>query len=369
MPTPRELGQAALKAGDADAALGHFQSATEQTPTDGPAWAGLGMALCQLRRLPEGIEALQQAVSLSPAAAAGHYNLGYALQQAGRSEEALASYRRTIALDPNHARAATAIEKLTPADPVAPVAVPPVEMPEFPTEGLGGLAAGQTAPTRAEMTESMQPPPAVRPPREERDSGGTPAGAIIAVVLALLMVVGGAVIWFVPPVHNSLIGMLATLRPGPLVTVEEGGFKVRLPGGFPEPEKRTQSSQALGPLGSLTVTVYSAKNGDDECSIVYTKLPDAIFNQAPMDKIMEGLAIGLSRVGAQQKEVKDVKQGELSGKELRAEATRNDKKTVVRARVFVKRPGIISLAYGSPEASKLDSPVVLKFFESLDTSG
>src|SRR3954471_16838032 len=91
----REQAMARLRAGDAAGAAEQFRALVSRAPGDPQAWAGLGIALCQLQQAEEGAAALERAVALAPNQAALHYNLARAREVLGRAPEALRSYHRT----------------------------------------------------------------------------------------------------------------------------------------------------------------------------------------------------------------------------------------------------------------------------------
>src|SRR5579885_2134515 len=109
----REEGLAALKAGNPESAIRHFQDVVQSTPSDAHSWAGLGIALCQVKRPGDGLKALERATSLAPAQPSFQYNLGRAYEMLERPADALAAYRRTQELDSKHAQSAAAIQRLT----------------------------------------------------------------------------------------------------------------------------------------------------------------------------------------------------------------------------------------------------------------
>ncbi|HYV88532.1 MAG TPA: sulfotransferase [Candidatus Polarisedimenticolia bacterium] len=64
-----------------------------------------GAVLVELRRLPEAIGRLQQAVRLKPDYAEAQYNLGNALRQSGQTDQAIRAFREAVALKPDYAAA------------------------------------------------------------------------------------------------------------------------------------------------------------------------------------------------------------------------------------------------------------------------
>ena len=363
MSTPVAAGQEALKAGDVATALSRFQAATQQNPKDGRAWAGLGMALCQSKRAPEGVEALRRAVSLMPGQASAQYNLAYALEATGAKEDALQSYRRTVALDADHQRAAAAIERLTPREPGGAVAVANAGPQQADVVG-GGLAAGQTAPPMEPVTKAMTTPRALRQMSQERSGGGAPVGAIVAILLIVLLVGGGAVVMFVPSVRANLTSAFAGMRPGPVVESEAGGFSARMPGGFPKPKEKTQIQQAAA-LGTITVSVYEARRGSDEASVGYVTLPDEIFSQASEDKLLEAFGLVMAMQGASVSSSSDYQLGSYAGKELKLTAESDGETKHARMRLIIVQPKLIFIGYAANSSDALETAAATKFLDSL----
>ncbi len=75
--------------------------AVELDPLDFTGYVTLGAALAVLRRVPQALEALEQAIQLNPSAAAGAFFLGVALiPQPERRDEAVAMVERAVRLSP-----------------------------------------------------------------------------------------------------------------------------------------------------------------------------------------------------------------------------------------------------------------------------
>ena len=164
--TLREQGLAALRAGDAAAAVQHLQAAVQQTPNDGQAWGCLGVALCQAKRAGEGVQALEKATGLLPREPTLQFNLGQALELAGRRDGALDAYRRCLNLDGNHAGATAAVKKLsTPvAAPPRPAPAPAVAAPPAAAPVNGSAPVYGATPTPAAPSAYAAPPVYGAPP-------------------------------------------------------------------------------------------------------------------------------------------------------------------------------------------------------------
>lgn len=163
----RDAGLAALKSGDAEGAVRQLQTAVWETPQDSHAWAGLGVALCQLKRGEDGVRALERAISLSPAQASFHYNLGRAYELLEQPDQALRAYRRTQEIDPKHQQSAAAVQRLCAASAAAAPAAPPrptAPPSAAPTPAPAPVASGATAPPASaaaglgEFSLGAQPP-------------------------------------------------------------------------------------------------------------------------------------------------------------------------------------------------------------------
>jgi protein O-mannosyl-transferase len=104
-PQPRvartwnRMGKALAAGGRDEEVLAALRRAVEFDPGDPGMYTDLGVGLARARRLPEAIEAFEQAVRLDPTAGA-LTNLGGALLQAGRLAEAVAQFEAAVRLDP-----------------------------------------------------------------------------------------------------------------------------------------------------------------------------------------------------------------------------------------------------------------------------
>jgi Ca-activated chloride channel homolog len=102
-----EAGNAALKAGKAEDALGHYDQAVKKLPADAGAHFDRGAALYALSRFDEaGQEFLRATEAKEPALkASAFYNLGNAFFKKEKFKEAVSAYTRTLGLKPDDKQA------------------------------------------------------------------------------------------------------------------------------------------------------------------------------------------------------------------------------------------------------------------------
>jgi tetratricopeptide (TPR) repeat protein len=94
----RSAGNAALREGNAAAALAHYERFAAQRPGHAPAHVNCGFALFRLGRLPESEAAYRRARELDPADHETAFFLGQCLAAQGRPVDAEVQYRQTVAL-------------------------------------------------------------------------------------------------------------------------------------------------------------------------------------------------------------------------------------------------------------------------------
>lgn len=99
------LGLAHLDAGDAPAAIPHFERSLTLDPASAATEQNLGTALATLRQFAAAQGHLRRAVELNPRFAPAHNNLGAVLAELGDHEGAIEAYRTALRLDPDHAGA------------------------------------------------------------------------------------------------------------------------------------------------------------------------------------------------------------------------------------------------------------------------
>jgi Ca-activated chloride channel homolog len=102
-----EAGNAALKAGKAEDALGHYEQAVKKLPSDAGAHFDRGAALYALSRFDEaGQEFLRATEAKEPALkASAFYNLGNAFFKKEKFKEAVSAYTRALGLKPDDKQA------------------------------------------------------------------------------------------------------------------------------------------------------------------------------------------------------------------------------------------------------------------------
>ncbi|HVW20088.1 MAG TPA: tetratricopeptide repeat protein, partial [Opitutaceae bacterium] len=99
------LGDAMVREGRLDEAIGHYREAVRARPEYVEARNNLGGVLARLGRLPEAIAQFEAALRLWPGDPKLHYNLGNALADAGRLQEAEAEYQAALRLKSDYAGA------------------------------------------------------------------------------------------------------------------------------------------------------------------------------------------------------------------------------------------------------------------------
>jgi hypothetical protein len=93
------LGDALVRKGRIDEAIGHFQQALRLMPDFDDAHNSLGNALARKGQLGEAILQFEEAVRLRPDRAVPHYNLGMVLAVKGKFDEAVRNYREAVRLN------------------------------------------------------------------------------------------------------------------------------------------------------------------------------------------------------------------------------------------------------------------------------
>ena len=102
-----EQGNALMKAGKAEEALGHYDKAVAELPADPGAHFDRGAALFALSRFDEAGQEFLRATEAKDGAlkASAFYNLGNAFFKKDKFKEAVEAYKRALALDPRDERA------------------------------------------------------------------------------------------------------------------------------------------------------------------------------------------------------------------------------------------------------------------------
>jgi superkiller protein 3 len=91
------LGTCAIRQGDVETALAHFERAVERDPRAAVAHVGLASSLLAVGRTADAIASLQRAIAIEPEMGEAYYMLGRAYQSAGdraRAQEAFAKAQR-----------------------------------------------------------------------------------------------------------------------------------------------------------------------------------------------------------------------------------------------------------------------------------
>lgn len=131
------LGNVLARAGDAAAAVPHYEAALRLRPESADTHFNLGHALRQLGRGDEAIAQYREALRLDPHLAEAQVALGRVLEEAGRAAEAIPCYEAALRLAPEdaaahtrlglqrardgrHAEAAVHFERAARSDPAAP---------------------------------------------------------------------------------------------------------------------------------------------------------------------------------------------------------------------------------------------------------
>jgi protein O-mannosyl-transferase len=94
------LGNALVRRGQADEAIGLFQEAIHLKPDLAEAYTSLAVVLAMKGELDPAIDTLEQAIRLQPEYAEAHYDLGLALQRKGQTDDAISQFQEAIRLKP-----------------------------------------------------------------------------------------------------------------------------------------------------------------------------------------------------------------------------------------------------------------------------
>jgi tetratricopeptide (TPR) repeat protein len=94
------LGNALVRRGEIDEAIGHFQEAIRLKPDLAEAYTSLAVALGMRGEIDAAIETLERAIRLKPDYAEAHYDLGIALEHKGRPDAAIGQFQEAIRLKP-----------------------------------------------------------------------------------------------------------------------------------------------------------------------------------------------------------------------------------------------------------------------------
>jgi protein O-mannosyl-transferase len=109
--TYANLGTAQHALGDDEPARKSFEQSLRFNPNQSNAWFGLGLLAQKQGKLDEAISDLSRSVELQPSAQ-GYFELGRTLAQAGRVPEALDAYEQALKISPDFVEAQQAAEAL-----------------------------------------------------------------------------------------------------------------------------------------------------------------------------------------------------------------------------------------------------------------
>jgi len=131
MPSLREQGLQALRAGSIEPAVDLLARAVIADPHDAEAQAFLGVAYSQKGVHAPAKRALESAIELQPRNAGFRFNLGVALEQAGDRQGAASAYSDALQINPEHAQAQARGQSLAAQTAAAPIsarriAAPPI---------------------------------------------------------------------------------------------------------------------------------------------------------------------------------------------------------------------------------------------------
>jgi Flp pilus assembly protein TadD len=94
-------GQAHLKAGRFNQAIGVLNKAVQVNPAGADAMVALASAYFEMGRDGQAISMANQALQIDPNSARAHLTLGTIYQTAGRNAQAIQAYRAYLQLEPN----------------------------------------------------------------------------------------------------------------------------------------------------------------------------------------------------------------------------------------------------------------------------
>jgi tetratricopeptide (TPR) repeat protein len=105
MPSVEEYLQSAWKihqAGQTQQAMTMYRQVVDQVPNSANGWCYLGIALHDLKRYPEAIQAYEKAIAIQPKFPIAFNNMGNSLRYDFRPEEAEAAFQNALDFDPNY---------------------------------------------------------------------------------------------------------------------------------------------------------------------------------------------------------------------------------------------------------------------------
>ena len=96
-----ERGNAALEAGDSEAAIEHFTALIDHAPDFAAAWNGRATAYFSAGLYGPAMADIAHVLRLEPRHFGALTGLGVILEEAGKREQALAAYRMVLEINPN----------------------------------------------------------------------------------------------------------------------------------------------------------------------------------------------------------------------------------------------------------------------------
>jgi tetratricopeptide (TPR) repeat protein len=99
------MGNALLRMGRIQEAIGHYEQALRIKPDYAEAHNSLGVALGKVGKIQEAIGHYEQALRIKPDFAEAHNSLGVALEQVGKIQEAIRRYEQALRFIPDYAEA------------------------------------------------------------------------------------------------------------------------------------------------------------------------------------------------------------------------------------------------------------------------
>ena len=107
-----QRGEAALQAGQADAAIAQFSAVLDYAPDFAEAWNGRATAYFLANRLGQSLSDIEQTLRLNPRHFGALAGLGMILEQLERPDEALSAYRASLAIHPHQQSVVDAVSRL-----------------------------------------------------------------------------------------------------------------------------------------------------------------------------------------------------------------------------------------------------------------
>lgn len=107
-----QRGEAALQAGDAQAAIEHFSAVIDHAPDFAEAWNGRATAFFLAGRLGESLADIERVLILNPQHFGALAGLGMIMEQLDRPDQARAAYQAAMAINPHQQAAIDGLARL-----------------------------------------------------------------------------------------------------------------------------------------------------------------------------------------------------------------------------------------------------------------